>query len=161
MLRIRDERHIGGDLFNAPEDYKVITINCVGAMGRGIALACKERFPKLYEDYRARCRRNEILIGNVYLYEQEKVILLPTKTHFKLRSEVSFVTTGIDALSRLALDINGSIAIPPLGMVNGWMRLKERGDIYHHLFRTLASGETDYAFYLPENLYQEAKKALL
>ncbi|QOC54659.1 putative Appr-1-p processing protein [Salmonella phage pSal-SNUABM-04] len=161
MLIFRDERHVEGDLFNAPETYKVITINCVGAMGKGIALACRERYPDLYENYRTRCRAGEITIGNVYLYEEEKIILLPTKTHFKMRSELSFVTTGIDALADLGRDLNESIAIPPLGMVNGWMKWKERVEVYHHLYNRLQPGETNYRVYLPLTLITEAKKALI
>ncbi|ANZ48501.1 putative Appr-1-p processing protein [Erwinia phage vB_EamM_Caitlin] len=161
MIIFRDEQSIAGDLFNAKEVYKVVTINCVGAMGKGIALACKERFPKIYEDYRLRCKQNEIMIGNVYLYEDEKIILLPTKTHFKYRSEIAYVTTGIDALARLGHDLNEDVALPPLGMANGWLREYERAIIYRHLYDALNSGERNYRIYLPKALMIEAKKTLL
>lgn len=161
MLIFRDERHVQGDIFNATDAYKVVTINCVGAMGRGIALSCKERFPRIYEDYRKRCRKNEIMVGHVYLYEEEKIILLPTKVHFKDRSEVVYVTKGIDALARLGNDLNAEVALPPLGMANGWLRAHERCEIFHHLFRTLNPGEQHYRIYLPTTLYTEAKAALL
>lgn len=161
MLIFRDERHVQGDIFNASEAYKVVTINCVGAMGKGIALACKERFPRIYEDYRKRCRQNEILVGNVYLYEDEKIILLPTKVHFKDRSEIVYVTKGIDALARLGNDLNEDIALPPLGMANGWLRAYERAQIYHHLYQRLNPGERNYRVYLPELLMKEAIRALL
>lgn len=160
-LKFRDERFVQGDLFNADEHYKVVTINCVGAMGKGIALACKERYPKLYEHYRARCRANEIVIGEVYLYEEEQVILLPTKTHFKYRSEIAYVTSGIDALARLGSDLKHSIALPPLGMANGWLKDYERVSIYQHLYKRLHDGEQHYRIYLPQALLEEAKRALL
>lgn len=161
MLIFRDERHVQGDIFNAAEAYKVVTINCVGAMGKGIALSCKERFPRIYEDYRKRCRQNEILVGNVYLYEDEKIILLPTKVHFKDRSEIVYVTKGIDALARLGNDLSEDIALPPLGMANGWLRAHERAQIYHHLYKSLNTGERNYRIYLPELLLKEAIRALL
>ena len=84
-LELIDEAVISHDLFNAPERFKVVTVNCVGAMGRGIALACRERFPSLYNDYRQKCRKEQIVIGEVYCYPEEGVILLPTKTHFRWR----------------------------------------------------------------------------
>lgn len=161
MLIFRDERAIEVDLFKAKEPYKVVTINCVGAMGKGIALACKQRFPRIYEDYRLRCKQNEITIGNVYLYEEEKIILLPTKIHFKDRSEIAYVTKGIDALARLGNDLNEDIAIPPLGMVNGWMNPYMRAEVYHHLYLRLNPGERNYRVYLPRELIAEARKALL
>ncbi|QVW55278.1 hypothetical protein pEaSNUABM29_00238 [Erwinia phage pEa_SNUABM_29] len=159
-LELIDEAVISHDLFNAPERFKVVTVNCVGAMGRGIALACKERFPALYEDYRRRCRREEIIIGEVYPYIDEGVILLPTKTHFKYKSQIYYVTSGIDALARLGEDLEGDIALPPLGMANGWLRYHERIDIFAHLRNRLHASEKNYRFYLPAELLREAVKVI-
>ena len=75
-LELIDEAVISHDLFNAPERFKVVTVNCVGAMGRGIALACRERFPSLYNDYRQKCRKEQIVIGEVYCYPEEGVITM-------------------------------------------------------------------------------------
>lgn len=160
MLTIRKESEIGNDLFNAPEAYKVITINCVGAMGRGIALACRERYPTLYQDYRKRCRENEIRIGNVYVYPDEKCILLPTKTHWRLKSQVSYVTAGITALADCVENLDSSVAIPPLGMANGWLRPWERQEIFLWLYDKLETRRQHYTLYLPDALYQEARSLI-
>nr|DAL75930.1 MAG TPA: hypothetical protein [Bacteriophage sp.] len=160
MLTIRKESEIGGDLFNAPEAYKVVTINCVGAMGRGIALACRERYPTLYQDYRKRCRENEIRIGNVYVYPDEKCILLPTKTHWRLKSQVSYVTAGITALADCVENLDTSVAIPPLGMANGWLRPWERQEIFLWLYDKLETRRQHHTLYLPDALYQEARSLI-
>lgn len=160
MLTIRKESEIGNDLFNAPEAYKVVTINCVGAMGRGIALACRERYPTLYQDYRKRCRENEIRIGNVYVYPDEKCILLPTKTHWRLKSQVSYVTAGITALADCVENLDTSAAIPPLGMANGWLRPWERQEIFLWLYDKLETRRQHYTLYLPDALYQEARSLI-
>ncbi|EGH2802982.1 hypothetical protein ID964_004513 [Salmonella enterica] len=160
MLTIRKESEIGNDLFNAPEAYKVVTINCVGAMGRGIALACRERYPTLYQDYRKRCRENEIRIGNVYVYPDEKCILLPTKTHWRLKSQVSYVTAGITALADCVENLDSSVAIPPLGMANGWLRPWERQEIFLWLYDKLETRRQHYTLYLPGALYQEARSLI-
>ena len=34
---------VKGDLFDAPADIRVNTVNCVGVMGAGVALAFKRR----------------------------------------------------------------------------------------------------------------------
>lgn len=160
MLTIRKESEIGNDLFNAPEAYKVVTINCVGAMGRGIALACRERYPTLYQDYRKRCRENEIRIGNVYVYPDEKCILLPTKTHWRLKSQVSYVTAGITALADCVENLDTSVAITPLGMANGWLRPWERQEIFLWLYDKLETRRQHYTLYLPDALYQEARSLI-
>ncbi|AWN08828.1 hypothetical protein MLDJOKPK_00243 [Salmonella phage SPAsTU] len=159
-LELIDEAVISHDLFNAPERFKVVTVNCVGAMGRGIALACRERFPELYKDYRIRCRREEITVGNVYPYPEEGVILLPTKTHFRFKSQIYYVTSGIDALARLGEDLEGDIALPPLGMANGWLRYHERVEIFLHLHERLHATEKHYRFYLPAQLLGEAQRVI-
>lgn len=160
MLTIRKESEIGNDLFNAPEAYKVVTINCVGAMGRGIALACRKRYPTLYQDYRKRCHENEIRIGNVYVYPDEKCILLPTKTHWRLKSQVSYVTAGITALADCVENLDTSVAIPPLGMANGWLRPWERQEIFLWLYDKLETRRQHYTLYLPDALYQEARSLI-
>ncbi|ECD5042767.1 hypothetical protein E1L24_22480 [Salmonella enterica subsp. enterica serovar Braenderup] len=160
MLTIRKESEISNDLFNAPETYKVVTINCVGAMGRGIALACRERYPTLYQDYRKRCRENEIRIGNVYVYPDEKCILLPTKTHWRLKSQVSYVTAGITALADCVENLDTSVAIPPLGMANGWLRPWERQEIFLWLYDKLETRRQHYTLYLADTLYQEARSLI-
>ena len=160
MLTVRKESKIGNDLFNAPEDYKVVTIYCVGAMGRGIALACRERYPNLYQDYRKRCREDEIKIGSVYVYPDEKCILLPTKTHWRLKSQVSYVTAGITALADCVEELDTSVAIPPLGMANGWLDSWERQEIFLWLYKKLEPRRQHYTLYLPDKLYREAESLI-
>lgn len=157
MLTVLPESVINNDLFNAPERFKVVTINCVGAMGRGIALTCKERYPELYQDYRERCFANEIRIGNVYVYPEENCILLPTKTHWKLKSQVSYVIAGITALADAAENLEGGVALPPLGMANGWLTEVERQQIFLFVEKKLAPRRQHYHFYLPDTLCQEAR----
>lgn len=160
MLRIRKEAEINNDLFQAPEAWKVITVNCVGAMGRGIALSCKERYPAIYEDYRARCRRTEIILGAITVYEEEKIILLPTKVHFKDPSTVPYIVSGIGAIATSDYDFEGGVAIPPLGMVNGWLRLHQRQLCYLHLARAFKQDSRQFSLYLPNSLYDECRAYL-
>jgi len=162
MLTLHDELTIGSNLFNAPERYKVVTVNCVGAMGKGIALECRNRYTQLYNGYRAACRQDLVRIGQVDVYLDECVILLPTKTHFKYPSDVSYVTSGLESLAYEvdAHELEGGIALPPLGMANGWLGWHDRNEIYHALYQILNGVKEHYAIYLPTRLLREAEKAL-
>ncbi len=69
---VTDPRHtvdvVAGDLFQARAQSLGNAINCVGVMGKGIALEFKKRFPIVYEDYVERCKRDEVKLGRPYLY---------------------------------------------------------------------------------------------
>jgi len=47
---------VKGDLFKSKAQTWVNTVNCVGVMGKGVALGFKKRFPEMYEDYVRRCK---------------------------------------------------------------------------------------------------------
>ena len=62
----------------------VNTVNTVGAMGTGIALAFKKRFPEMFEDYAKRCEAGEIELGRPYVYKSlvgPWVLNFPTKAN--------------------------------------------------------------------------------
>ena len=52
-----------GDLFKSQCQTWVNTVNCVGVMGRGVALEFRKRFPDMYRDYVERCGRGEVQLG--------------------------------------------------------------------------------------------------
>lgn len=154
MFRIAKESKVDNDLFQAEETYKVITVNCIGAMGRGIALDCKNRYPNIYKDYREQCKRGDVQPGSVYVYDEEKIILLPTKRHFKDPSSVRDIEDGIIALvTRDVITPFGSVALPPLGMVNGWLKHHQRIDVIEALRKCCEKSETIFRLYLPDSIY--------
>jgi O-acetyl-ADP-ribose deacetylase (regulator of RNase III) len=52
-----------GDLFSSKTQTLVNTVNCVGVMGKGVALEFKKHFPEMFEDYEKRCKRHEVKLG--------------------------------------------------------------------------------------------------
>ena len=46
-----------GDIFAEDVEALVNSVNCVGVMGRGIALQFKNMFPKNFKTYEAACKR--------------------------------------------------------------------------------------------------------
>ena len=111
-----------GDILNEEADALVNTVNCVGVMGRGIALQFKRAFPDNFRVYAERCRRGDMIPGEVFVYETKEmlppkyVINFPSKRHWRGKSRIDDIEAGLtslaDALRRH--DIH-SIAIPPLG----------------------------------------------
>ena len=107
------------DIFDS--DCEVITnpVNCVGVMGGGLALAFKNKFPKMYLKYKEMCDNNEIRPGKVYLVEgdeRHKILLFPTKDHYKYLSRYRYITGGLRSLVRQYKDWGiRSVALPALG----------------------------------------------
>jgi O-acetyl-ADP-ribose deacetylase (regulator of RNase III)/uncharacterized protein YwgA len=126
---------IVGDILKSKAQTLVNTVNCVGIMGKGIALEFKNRFPEMFKDYVQRCSRNEIHVGQPYLYKSlfgQQIVNFPTKEHWKSISKVSDVERGLDCL--LAHNKNWgitSIAIPPLGCGNGQLDWKVVGPLIY------------------------------
>lgn len=116
-----------GNLLNANVEALVNTVNCVGVMGKGIALQFKNAFPENYKKYAYACKQGKVQIGKMFVYDissifssQKYIINFPTKTHWRYSSELRFIETGLEdlAITIQKLKIN-SIAIPPLGCGNG------------------------------------------
>ncbi|ANZ49033.1 putative APPr-1-p processing domain protein [Erwinia phage Derbicus] len=157
-LKFLRESTIDGDLFNAPETYKVVTVNQVGAMGRGIALSCKERYPNVYREYRKACREKLYFPDDVMVFEEEKIILLATKDDWKAPSTVEIITRGLYGLSRQLPNLKASIAIPPLGMVNGWLKKSQRAEIFSLVVELFHKQDCNVRVYLPDVLYEEVRE---
>lgn len=115
---------VQGDIFNAKTEAIVNPVNCVGVMGKGLALAFKQRYPNNYAAYRKACQTHELQIGRIFTYRLKGdgegklhyIINFPTKDHWRDASKVSYIEQGLDALARTIEEIPiHSIAIPPLG----------------------------------------------
>ena len=50
-----------GNIFDSSSQTIVNTVNCVGVMGKGIALEYKIRYPEMYESYKKKLRRDRYL----------------------------------------------------------------------------------------------------
>jgi O-acetyl-ADP-ribose deacetylase (regulator of RNase III) len=114
--------------FESDAHVLVNTVNCVGVMGRGIALEFKKRYPEMYREYRIRCFEKNVRIGEPYIYKvsDEKWILnFPTKDHWKDPSRLEWIDAGMLYLVAHAREWGiRSIAIPALGCSNGGLNWK-------------------------------------
>ena len=49
-----------GNLFDSKAQTLVNTVNCVGVMGKGIALEFKKRYPLMFDEYSNKCKLKEV-----------------------------------------------------------------------------------------------------
>lgn len=114
--------HVQGDLLRADAEAIVNTVNCVGHMGRGIALQFKKHYPDNYSLYRKACDAGEVVPGRMFVFETGQflnprfIINFPTKRHWRGKSKMEDIQSGLRALvGELKARKIRSIAIPPLG----------------------------------------------
>jgi O-acetyl-ADP-ribose deacetylase (regulator of RNase III) len=103
-------------------------VNCVGVMGKGIALTFKKQFPAMFEDYRARCEKGNVRPGAPYIWENDEVQILnfPTKRHWRQNSLLEDIESGLKYLRDNYADMGiTSLALPPLGCGNGGLNWSE------------------------------------
>ena len=125
-----------GDILQADAEALVNTVNCVGVMGRGIALQFRKAFPECFTAYKAVCDRKELHPGTMHVCELGRlenprlVINFPTKRHWKGKSKMEDIEAGLAALVELIRERGiRSIAIPPLGCGLGgleWQQVRVR-----------------------------------
>lgn len=121
---------IKGNIFNTKAQTVVNTVNCVGVMGKGIALVYKLRYPKMFDVYKEFCLSKDIAIGKLWLYKGEVnnpwVLNFPTKFHWKYPSKIEYIETGlqkfVDTYKQRGIE---SIAFPLLGAHNGGLDREE------------------------------------
>ncbi len=129
-----------GDLFESDSQTLVNTVNCVGIMGKGIALEFKRRFPEMYENYVKLCKTGEVTLGKPYLYRSlltPWVLNFPTKDHWRAVSKLSDIIAGLEYLEEHYREWGlTSLACPALGCSNGQLQWRVVGPIlYQHLGR--------------------------
>ncbi|MCK5717020.1 MAG: macro domain-containing protein [Thiomargarita sp.] len=119
------------------------TVNCVGVMGRGIALQFKKAFPENYKVYAAACKRKEVQPGQMFIYDMGGVALpryiinFPTKRHWRGKSRIEDIEAGLKTLvGELRIRSIKSVAIPPLGSGLGGL---EWATVRHRIEQALAN----------------------
>jgi O-acetyl-ADP-ribose deacetylase (regulator of RNase III) len=109
-----------GDMFESEADILVCPVNCVGTMGKGLALQFKERFPELDAKYQAVLRSGDLYINHpcVVRANGQRVCLFPTKWHWREPSRIEWVVRGMNQfwwgyVSDADMDL--TVAMPKLG----------------------------------------------
>lgn len=156
-------KFVQGNLFDAPVDALVNTVNTVGVMGKGIALMFKEAFPANFRAYEAACKAKDVHVGRMFVTENSTfegphwIINFPTKEHWRQPSRIEWIETGLkDLRDFIELKEIRSIALPPLGAGNGGLDWKE---VKQEIIEKLSDLESvDVWVYEPTDKYQNVAK---
>lgn len=121
-----------GNILLADVEALVNTVNCVGIMGRGIALQFKDAYPENFKEYQRACKNEEVQPGKMLVHELKRltnprfIVNFPTKRHWKGKSRMEDIEAGLidlrDTIERLGIK---SIAIPPLGSGLGGLNWRD------------------------------------
>jgi len=133
-------RVVVGDIHKSKAQTLVNTVNCIGVMGKGVALGFKKRFPDMYDDYVRRCREGKVRLGRPYLYRPPAppwVLNFPTKEHWRSVARLQDIIEGLEYLESHYRQWGiTSLAVPPLGCGQGQLEWRVVGrTLYRHLKR--------------------------
>jgi O-acetyl-ADP-ribose deacetylase (regulator of RNase III)/uncharacterized protein YwgA len=130
-----------GNILDSKAQTIVNTVNCAGIMGKGIALEFKGQFPDMFNDYVARCNRNEVRLGRPYLYKRLTlpwILNFPTKGHWRSVSRIEDIVKGLKYLLQHYKEWEiTSLAVPPLGCGQGQLEWKIVGPTLYRFLRQL------------------------
>jgi len=140
-----------GDMFASEMQTIVNTVNCVGIMGKGIALLFKKEYPAMFEDYAQRCARGEVRLGEPYHYTDESggsIVNFPTKGHWRSSTRLDDVEAGLDYFVKHFRTWGiTSVAFPPLGCGNGGLEWATVGPLMYSKLRGIGVPVKLYAPY--------------
>jgi len=113
---------INGNIFNSKAETLVNTVNCVGAMGKGIALEFRRRYPNMFEEYKKACANNELKPGHIWQYNKGDVSIL----NFAIKNDWKY-PSKIEWIEKCLIEFNNnysdwcvkSVAFPWMGAMNG------------------------------------------
>jgi O-acetyl-ADP-ribose deacetylase (regulator of RNase III) len=111
-----------GNILREDAEALVNTVNCVGIMGRGVALQFKNAFRENFKAYAVACKRGDVQPGRMFIHETgwlanpKFIINFPTKRHWKGKSRIEDIDAGLASLvNEIRKRGIRSIALPPLG----------------------------------------------
>ena len=102
-------------------EAQVNAVNCVGVMGRGLALQFKKTWPDNFKAYAYACRYGLVRPGQMFIFQTgltfpKFVVNFPTKRHWRDCSRIEDIESGLQALVEDVRELEiRSIAIPALG----------------------------------------------
>jgi len=124
--------YLKGDIFTSDARVIVNTVNCKGVMGKGLALAFKQKYPDMFATYVQECKTGKLQIGRptIYLKSTPWILNFPTKNHWRFPSKLEYIEKGLIFLGKQYKKAGiTSIAFPKLGAQNGLLSWDEVGPL--------------------------------
>ena len=129
-------RYVTGDLLAADSEALVNSVNCVGGMGRGVALAFKRSFPDNFKAYKSACDWGELQTGRMFVFETGElmprlIINFPTKQHWRARSRLADIEAGLFIAGGRSRAAPGPLNRPAATRVWTWRSRLDRCEALH------------------------------
>jgi len=99
--------------------------NCAGAMGKGIALTFKNKFPQMYSEYKLMCEKKEFKPGDVFDYQDGEfhIYNLATQYSWRTNATLDFIGLSMRRMLQIAESSNvRDIAMPAIGAGLGGLK---------------------------------------
>ncbi len=129
------------------------TVNCVGVMGKGIALEFRRRYPKMFKEYQSACENGELKPGDIFTYKNEYIWILnfAIKYDWKYPSRIEWIET---CLKRFIQDYKKfgikSIAFPLMGAMNGGIPVEKIKEIMRKYLSNLTDIDIEVYHFDPD-----------
>lgn len=155
---------IKGNLFNSKAMAIVNTVNCVGAMGKGIALDFKLRYPEMFKEYQRICFQHLLNPGQILPYKKSNPIILnfAIKDDWKDPSKVEWIEETLQKFVNNYKSLNiTSVAFPWMGAMNGGLPLETIKGLTRKYLRDLEDIDVevyDFDPNVPCSLYNSLDK---
>jgi O-acetyl-ADP-ribose deacetylase (regulator of RNase III) len=124
-------QELPGNIFASRAQTLVNTVNCVGVMGKGVALEFRRRFPAMFEEYARQCKAGTLRPGQILPCRKSTpwILNFAVKDDWKHPSKLEWVESClakfVDNYRSLGIT---SVAFPQLGAMNGglpWPKVQE------------------------------------
>jgi O-acetyl-ADP-ribose deacetylase (regulator of RNase III) len=105
--------------------------NCAGAMGAGIAIEFKRRWPRMFDEYAARCGDGRFRLGDVFVWSEGEhtIFNLGTQEHWRKKAQIPALTRSLAKMLDLAVHAGiERVGLPRIGAGLGgldWARVKK------------------------------------
>jgi O-acetyl-ADP-ribose deacetylase (regulator of RNase III) len=143
-------RELSGNLFASKADALVNTVNCVGPMGKGVALEFRRRFPEMFAVYKEVCERGELKPGSILPYRKSRpwVLNFAVKNDWKYPSKEIWIESCLEKFCQWYPKVGlKSVAFPWMGAMNGGIPLDRIQAITRQYLSTLTDIDVEvYTF---------------
>lgn len=102
--------------------------NCAGAMGKGIALQFRNKFPSMYDEYKSLCKNGQFNPGDVfdYNYGNGHIYNLATQATWRPCAKIEYIKASLLKMLELAsAEQVSKIALPAIGAGLGGLKWED------------------------------------
>ena len=79
-------------------------VNAAGTMDAGVSAAFKKRWPRMFEDYQARCQDGRLSLGDVFTWSEPELTIynLVIQKHWKDKAKWAALSKSLETMVKLA-----------------------------------------------------------